>query len=791
MTQRLVPLLSVLFPLFCGACTDHGAPEDGGSDATSDGTLPDSAAPDASDAGDSGTVDAAIPPLAAPPRSCALTLSYAPPVGASRVQLAGEFTDWADAPIEMLDADGDGTFEVTLEPSDRLTPGALYAYKLIIDGTDSILDPNGTHRKYDGDCLNSALRMPACDAGPEIVGSQIHTDFATASATTRVNLLSASDGAEITSVAFDLDGARLPAAATTLDTDATAFDVTLSGLTPGRHVLSVDATDAMDRDAKPVDLPFWLEESPFEWRDATMYMIVVDRFANGNRDIDRAVGSPVEYPADFHGGDLWGALQVMQSGYFEELGINAIWLSPLNQQAEGDFQGRDGDHRFAGYHGYWPIRGREVEPRFGGNEALHAFVEEAHSRGIRVLLDLINNQVHEQHEYYASNPEWFRTGCVCGIDPGCGWSERPLDCLFASYLPDINWRVPEAEAQFIDDAVFWVDEFGVDGFRIDAVKHVETNSIYNLRAELTERFGQGGERLYLVGETAVGQWDSADYGCGETYPDGYAWIDAYVGENALDGQFDFPTHHRLQDGLVTDRMAYGDVENVVTDFETRYSPGGLHVRFLGTHDTNRMASRAGFDPSQGCRWADGAPCTSLPGAPTDPAVMGRLRRAFTVLYTLPGIPFLYYGDEVAMAGGNDPDNRRDMVWTDSLASVAMGETTLSSERAAFADDLRELGQARASSAALRRGRRVPLFVSDTLYVYAYAHDDPGELAVVAVNRGAAVSSQAIDGLTGTMLGSVTSLEAIAGSGTATLSGTRILLTLEAGGTAIFTGRTGG
>ena len=106
------------------------------------------------------------------------------------------------------------------------------------------------------------------------------------------------------------------------------------------------------------------------------------------------------------------------------------------------------------------ISGRAVDPRFGGDAALREFIETAHSRGIRVLLDLINNQVHETHEYVEAHPEWFRTDCVCGLSPGCGWSERPFECLFAPYLPDIDWTHPGAQAQFIDDAVFWVEEYG-------------------------------------------------------------------------------------------------------------------------------------------------------------------------------------------------------------------------------------------------------------------------------------------------------------------------------------------
>ena len=251
-------------------------------------------------------------------------------------------------------------------------------------------------------------------------------------------------------------------------------------------------------------------------------------------------------PADFHGGDLGGVLEVMRSGYFEELGVNVLWLSPINQQAEGHFPGRDDGNEYAGYHGYWPTRGSSVEPRFGGDAALRALVDEAHRRGIRVLFDLINNQIHERHEYFKAHPEWFRTGCVCGASAGCGWSERPLDSLFAPYLPDIDWRVPEAEAQFIADAVSWVEDYGVDGFRIDAVKHVETNSIADLRATLHRRFEQGGTRLLLVGETAVGEFDAIDLGCGQSYSNGYEWIDDYGGGGAIDGQFDFASNNGME-----------------------------------------------------------------------------------------------------------------------------------------------------------------------------------------------------------------------------------------------------
>jgi glycosidase len=141
--------------------------------------------------------------------------------------------------------------------------------------------------------------------------------------------------------------------------------------------------------------------------------------------------------------------------------------------AAGDYKASDNYHNVTGYHGYWPVKARQVDPRIGGDAALSALVAEAHEHGIRILMDYVVNHVHQDHEYYQQHPDWFRTGCVCGTQD-CDWTGKRLECLFTPYLPDVNWTVPEAGEQLVDDAVWWLDSFDLDGLRADAVSTWKT-----------------------------------------------------------------------------------------------------------------------------------------------------------------------------------------------------------------------------------------------------------------------------------------------------------------------------
>ena len=120
-----------------------------------------------------------------------------------------------------------------------------------------------------------------------------------------------------------------------------------------------------------------------------------------------------------------------------------------------------------------------------------------------IINDFVINHVHENHEYYQNNPEWFRDGCVLGT-AGCDWTERALDGVFSSYMPDVNWQNPEASEKFLEDAIWWQKEFDLDGSRIDAVKHVEPSAISNLVVKFNYELENSLTDYYLIGETAMG-----------------------------------------------------------------------------------------------------------------------------------------------------------------------------------------------------------------------------------------------------------------------------------------------
>jgi glycosidase len=669
--------------------------------------------------GDDAPGDDDVPPDVGtvPIRSCSTRFAYQATGAVAGVELAAEW-NW-DAREPLADTGG-GAYVLDKD----LAPG-LYAYKLVITrpggAVDWILDPANSYRTYDGGVENSAVRVPDCTAPLVEVGENVVADGA---ATVKLRMFRGKDGSEIDRITVARRFENAESEITELERKDGDLTVTLTDLAPGKHVLAVELADKAGATSERVLVPFWIEPEKFDWRDALIYMVMTDRFRNGDPANDPGRDPAAVFEADFRGGDLRGITQALEDGTFDALGVRALWLSPFVENARRvhDDQG----HGVSAYHGYWPVKARAIDPRLGTEADLDALVTAAHRRGIRVLMDYVINHVHEDHEYFAAHPDWFRVGCVCGTS-GCDWTERRLDCSFRTYMPDVDWQNRDAGEQMISDALWWLERFDLDGLRVDAVKHVEDLAVFDLRARVAEKFERGGTEYFLLGETAMG-WRGDNLA--DNLPE-YETISRYVGDDALSGQFDFVLYH-----ATASRVWADDNKGMLhLDFWTKasleqYPTSSVMTPFVGSHDSERLISLATYGSGSQLvhhKWAD----QGLPDAPGSQEPYDRVAIALAWTLTVPGAPLLYYGDEYGEHGGADPDNRH--MWV-APAQRSPRQTSLH-ERVARAGTLRK------ELAPLRRGTYASLTVTED--VLSFARILGNDHVIVVINRSGSPRTQQI------------------------------------------------
>ena len=447
-----------------------------------------------------------------------------------------------------------------------------------------------------------------------------------------------------------------------------------------------------------------------DWRDAVMYFVMIDRFANGSQANDMPLG--LEKPADYQGGDLAGLKQKIDSGYFDDLGINALWITSPFDNADGAYPGSDG-HTYSGYHGYWPKDLNRIESHIGSLDDLKAVIAAAHAHGIQVIVDEVMNHVSNESDVWKMHPDWFWPddngkggNCVCG--DGCDWNADGLRCWFTTYLPTFNFNNADARHWSVDNAITWSKQLGIDGLRLDAIKQVELSWLTDLRSRANAEVA----------------WDQVFYLVGETFSGDQAQIKSFVDPSTkLDGQFDFPLRLQMLHVMLQRQGQMSDLVGFLDENTGYYGPGAVMSTFLGNHDVPRVIHFAedaplfhDWDGGKDRAWVN------QPGLPTSPNPFQRLATAFTILMTTPGIPTIYYGDEIGMNGAGDPDNRHMMPWS----GLTTNQTWLR-------DRISKLIKARAKHAALRRGTRTSL--STTFDTYVYEMTSAGDDVFVAINRG--------------------------------------------------------
>jgi neopullulanase len=664
-----------------------------------------------------------------PAAMCPAKFSYAPPGTASNVRVAGEWQGFDLATAPVMTGPTAGVYSVTV----NLPPGT-WGYKIVYDDQSQTpqwnLDPNQGRRKYVGGVENSAIKVPDCNLPSFDVKTSVAARPSAGQGTYQAELAyvdgapgSGADTQGFTAV-LSHEGTEALLGGTEM-TVAPDGKVTLSlkGLVDGKYKITLKAKAKDGRVSEPVRLVFWIEPEAFSWKDALIYMIVTDRFKDGDPSNNAPPAAGADPRGDFQGGDFQGVTQAIADGTLDKLGVRALWLTPFGTNPEGAYLASDGVHLVTGYHGYWPVKGREVDPRLGGEAALKAMVAEAHKHGIRVLQDFVIHHAHQEHEYVKAHPDWFiLNGCVCGTG-NCDWTAHALDCKFTDYLPNYDFQNAGANQAVVDDAVWWVDTFDLDGLRIDAVKHVPEAATRNVAAEVREAFEKAGTKHFLMGETAMGWNDCADP-CND---ENYGTISRYIGPLGLDGQFDFVLYH----GVSYKTFAYQEKGFIHADYwfkhgAGKWPQGAIMTPYIGSHDTSRFVSQADY------RGQDAAHDPGIPGnqwnniavAPTDGEPYRRMRIAQAWVLGLPGAPLLYYGDEYGQWGGADPNNR--LMWKP--------ESSLTSDEAATLGFVRKVATARKNIPALRRGDYVSVYTSnDDTMIYGRSIS-PGQGALVGITR---------------------------------------------------------
>lgn len=448
----------------------------------------------------------------------------------------------------------------------------------------------------------------------------------------------------------------------------------------------------------------------FDKRASTLYFLMIDRFkdaeAENNHPLDTGEVLPL---ANYMGGDIAGVTQKLKEGYFDSLGINTIWLSPITQNPEGAYGfWKDPKTKFSGYHGYWPVSSSKVDYRYGTSQELKDLIEEAHKRNINVILDYVANHVHEEHPLYKQHQEW---ATELYLPDGSlnteRWDDHRLTTWFDTFLPTLNLENPEVYEPMTDSALFWIKEYNLDGFRHDATKHIPEifwrTLTYKLKKDVM--FPKN-ITLYQVGET---------YGSREL-------IASYVGSGQMDGQFDFNVYDDAVATFARPDVGFQRLNNSLEESFHYYGVHNMMSYISGNQDRARFISYAAGDISfeedskiAGWKRKVGE------RKPSDETAYDKLIQLIAFNATIPGIPVLYYGDEIGMTGGNDPDNRRMMRFQD----LSEGEKMVKEKTAA-------LMKFRKSSMALMYGDFIPLRVENK--VYAYLRSYFGQDVVVVFNK---------------------------------------------------------
>ena len=445
-----------------------------------------------------------------------------------------------------------------------------------------------------------------------------------------------------------------------------------------------------------------------------LYSLMIDRFYNGNASNDWKMNSEeVLDIVDYQGGDIAGITAKIEEGYFDQLGVNTLWISPITQNpwdAWGCYSFEHGNKydssktytKFSGYHGYWPIYATQLDSRFATPEEFRTLLSTAHAHGINVILDYVANHMHINSPTLQEHPDWHTDSILPdGRRNFELWDEARLTTWFDKHIPTLDLERPEVCEAMTDSALYWLENYELDGYRHDACKHIPESYWRILGQKIAARWP--GRHIWMIGET---------YGSPEL-------IGSYVKSGMLNAQFDFNVYFTTREALCGLKGMNEVVENELTSLHT-YGAHHTMGNISGNHDQIRFASIAGE--------AIDLHVNGKEEGWTQEIGIGDAEKAYkrallleVINMTLPGVPCIYQGDEYGEVGANDPDNRHMM----RFEGLNEAEQEMRAKVA-------ELIQMRRSSMPLLYGDFIVLESNEDEIKYARIY--LGKKVIVTINR---------------------------------------------------------
>ena len=445
-----------------------------------------------------------------------------------------------------------------------------------------------------------------------------------------------------------------------------------------------------------------------------LYSLMIDRFYNGNTANDWKMNSPeVLDIVDYQGGDLAGITAKIADGYFDELGVNTLWISPITQNpwdAWGCYTFQNGNKydpsktytKFSGYHGYWPIYATKLDDRFGTPEELHTLLDSAHAHGINVVLDYVANHMHINSPTLQAHPDWHTDSILPdGRRNFELWDEARLTTWFDKHIPTLDLEREEVCEAMTDSALYWLANYELDGYRHDACKHIPEGYWRMLGQKIATRWP--GRPIWMIGET---------YGSPEL-------IGSYVKSGMLNAQFDFNVYFTTREALCGLTGMDEIMKNELTSLKT-YGAHHTMGNISGNHDQIRFASIAGGAIDLHSQGKEEGWTTTVGIGDADKAYKRALLLE-VINMTMPGVPCIYQGDEYGEVGANDPDNRHMMRFE-----------TLSLDERNMREKVTELIHMRRNSMPLLYGELIPLIDRPEEIIYQRVY--LGEKVTVIINR---------------------------------------------------------